>query len=110
MGKVAMTCRLPVRPGHKESLLTGLRAILEETYSEAGTELYLVLESAFDDTTVWVVEMYRDENAYITHRGSEVHKALEHELGELLDGDPELSFLRPVAMKPLHPDAEQADG
>ncbi len=99
MSRVATTCRLPLRAGAKPQLLDGLRLILDEANREAGTELYLIFESAFEDDVVWVVELYRDEAAYIAHRGSEVHKALEHQLGELLEGPAILSFLRPVDMK-----------
>lgn len=99
MSKVAMTCRLRTRPGCKGQLLEALDRILDETRREEGTELYMVLEAAFDDVTVWVVELYVDEAAYIRHRGSTVHHELQGELASLLDGPAQLSFLKPHGMK-----------
>ena len=99
VSKVALTVRLRCAEGKKPELLAGLTRILEATRREAGTEIYMILESAFDDSTVWVVELYTDEAAYIAHRASPVHRALEEELGGLLDGTAMLSFLKPVGMK-----------
>jgi quinol monooxygenase YgiN len=99
MSRVAITVRLRTKPGCKEALLAGLGRILAEARGEEGTEVYMVLESAFDDVTVWVVELYSDEAAYIRHRGSAVHHDLESQLGSLLDGTALLSFLKPHGMK-----------
>jgi quinol monooxygenase YgiN len=78
-----------------------LDRLLEAVAGEEGTEVYALHLDAGDADVVWFYELYSDMGALTTHGGSEAMKAIGPDLGALLAGAPELSFLTPVRAKGL---------
>ncbi|HZT65328.1 MAG TPA: putative quinol monooxygenase [Acidimicrobiales bacterium] len=97
--KVGVAARLVAKPERRGELVEALRGLVEAAREEAGTELYLLHEAAGDDDTVWVYELYADQDALSAHSSSEAMKVVGARLADILAGPPELILLRPVDAK-----------
>ena len=75
--------------------------MLEQINKEAGTEIYILCLDQADENLVWLYELYTDSDAMGAHSSSEAMAALLGVIGGLLDGEPGLHILTPVAGKGL---------
>ena len=77
-------CRLVAAPGRRPELLQELDRIAAVSIGEAGTQAYVISEATDDDVTVWLFEIFRDEEAYQAHRASGVHEEVVGSLPRLV--------------------------
>lgn len=95
-GRVGRYVRMVAQPGRGPALAAALLEVADELRDAPGCELYLVNASADEADTVWLTEVWSDEEAS--------DRALSGELGEagigavltLLAGPPELVDLTPL--------------
>jgi len=95
-GRIGRYVRMVARPGQGSVLANALLRIAEALRASPGCELYVVNLSADEPDTVWVTEVWTDEDAS--------DRALSGDLGEagigdviaLLAGPPELVDLTPL--------------
>lgn len=99
MPKVAVVAKLVAKPERRTEMVEALRGLLDAARQEPGTELYVLHESAGDDDTVWIYELYTDQDALGVHSSSEAMKLVGGRLAELLAAPPELTLARPVDAK-----------
>ena len=101
MAKVAVVAKLVAKPGRRAEAVEALRALVGAARDEPGTEVYVLHEAAGDDETVWVYEMYTDQEALATHSSSDAMKRVGARLADLLAAAPEIILTRPVESKGL---------
>lgn len=101
MSKVTVIARIPLKPGTKGELLEAFTPMLEQVNDEAGTEIYILCEDPADDDVVWVYELYSDSEALNAHSSSDAMSALFGVVGGLVEGEPGLHILNPIAGKGL---------
>jgi quinol monooxygenase YgiN len=102
MSQIAVLAKLVAQPTKRDALkaelLSGLIANAE---TEAGTQMYALLEDASDADVLWMWEVYRDQAALDLHRTSDAMKAAGPGLAPLLAGRPELTFMNAAGGKGL---------
>ena len=99
MPKVAVVAKLVAKPERRTEMVEALRGLVGAARGEPGTEVYVLHESAGDDETVWVYELYADQDALGTHSSSDAMKAVGGRLADLLAAPPEITLTRPIEAK-----------
>lgn len=87
--------------GKRDELYAGLAPMMDHVESEAGTQLYQLLEDPNDPNVAYMYELYRDAEALQAHSTSDVMKQIMNAFGGILAGRPELTMLTPVRGKGL---------
>ncbi|MFJ9364517.1 putative quinol monooxygenase [Nocardia sp. NPDC101769] len=94
MAQVALLTRIRVREGKAGEFLQSFQEVFTQAEKEPGTVLYVLNRAQDDPELFWVSEIYADEEALATHRGSaamDVARAVFPELlaeSEFLIGEP----------------------
>lgn len=101
MSGPALIAKLTSKPGQRDALTDVLRRLVIGTESEPGTLTYLMHHDAKHDDVVWFYEQYDSQDSFDAHGQSEAMTAAGPELGTLLAGRPELTFLNLVGGKGL---------
>jgi quinol monooxygenase YgiN len=99
MAKTSMIVKLTTKPGRRGDLLAALDKMLLTVNEEEGTEIYAFNLDTTDENTLWVYELYADDDAMATHSGSEAMVALLTEAGDLLGDAPLMVLTTPVGGK-----------
>jgi quinol monooxygenase YgiN len=103
MALVSLIAKMTAKEGQRDELVAAMQAIMSATESEPGTLVYAMNVSTTEPEDVWFYELYTDQDALVTHGGSEAMKAAGPRLGELLAGRPELYFMELAGGKGLPP-------
>lgn len=95
-GRVGRYVRMVARPGQGGALADTLLRVADGLRAAAGCELYLVNAAADEDDTVWVTEVWADEDASDRALSGELGEVGIGDVLELLAGPPELVELIPL--------------
>lgn len=102
MSKIGILARIPAQPGKRDEVVEALkRAAAASEQNEPGCLAYTIHEDAKDPDVVWMYELYTDQDALDAHPKSDHYKQLTSEIGGVLTGRPELTFLNHVGGKGL---------
>src|SRR5438128_945025 len=95
MSKVAAIAKLTATEGQRDALVKVMEQLVDAAVDEKGTELYILNLDAKDANVIWFYELYTDNDALGAHSGSDTMKAIGTQLGGLVAGRAELTFLTP---------------
>jgi len=101
MSKTAVIAKIVAAPGRRDEAVSVLGKLLGAVAEEPGTELYILHTDTRDEDTIWMYELYSDEEALAVHSSSETMATVFGEIGPLLGGAPELIVLEPKQAKDL---------
>lgn len=88
--------RMMARPGQGGALADAMLRVAEGLRSAVGCELYVVNASADEEDTVWITEVWADEESSDRALGGELGQAGIGAVWELLAEPPELVTLTPL--------------
>lgn len=95
-GRVGRYVRMVAQPGQGDALAETLLRVADGLREAPGCELYVINLSADEPDTVWVTEVWADEDASNTALSSGLGEVGIGDVLELLGGPPELVDLRPL--------------
>lgn len=95
-GRVGRYVRMVAQPGQGGALADTLLRVAEGMQDVPGCELYVVNVSADEDDTVWVTEVWADEQTSDQALSSDLGEVGIGEVLDLLAGPPELVDLTPL--------------
>jgi quinol monooxygenase YgiN len=101
MSKISVFVKLTSKPGKRADMVAVLDGIRPLIDAEDGTELYSVHLDQADDDVLWMLEVYRDQDAFDAHGSGEALATLFGDLGGLVGAPPELHMATPVSSKGL---------
>ncbi len=84
MSHVAIVARVTVKEGKADEYVAAFAPLLEQARREPGTLLYAIHRSNDDPHVFWTTEVYADDDAFATHRASEVHATASLVFTELI--------------------------
>jgi quinol monooxygenase YgiN len=90
---VVVVATFKAKPESVETVRAACQRAVESVHSEPGCELYALHES---DGTFVFVEQWADADALKTHSTAPGVTTMFGEIGELLDGAPDIKMLQPV--------------
>ena len=99
MSQVAVVVKLKIKEGQRDAMTEAVKPGIETAKGEVGTRFYAFHHDAIEPNTVWLYELYADQNAANLHMGSEAFKSWSKTLASFVDGAPEFSFLTPIGGK-----------
>ena len=97
-GRRNLLVRLNVKDGMRPALLELLNTYTDGLAEEPGTEMFVVSLDPDNVNTVWLYEMFRDDDAQNAHRSSDGFGALMSSMPALLDGPPAVLRMDPLRM------------
>ena len=97
-GRRTLLVRLNVKDGMRPALLELLNTYTDGLAEEPGTELFVVSLDPDNENTVWLYEMFRDDEAQNAHRASSGFAVLMTSMPALLDGPPAVLRMDPLRM------------
>lgn len=95
-GRRSILVRLVCKGGLRPALLDALNAYTDNLGEEPGTEMFVVSLDPENETTVWLYEIFRDEDAELAHRKSNGFAVLMRVMPPLLDGPPAVLRMEPL--------------
>jgi quinol monooxygenase YgiN len=96
----AMVVKFRAKPGKSEEMKAfWLEMQKEVARSEPGAVQYDLLVMADDPAVYVIVERYKDAAAVAAHGQSDKAKAMFARLGELMEGAPQIDYMRLVSSK-----------
>ncbi len=101
MAKTSLIAKLPLKAGTRDRFVAAFAPMLEQVNEEPGTEFYVLHLDDADENLVWVYELYTDADALAAHSSSDAMAAFFGQIGDFIDGAPELIQVTPVAGKGL---------
>jgi quinol monooxygenase YgiN len=99
MSEVAHIVKVMAVEGKRGEALGVLGRLVEATEAEPGTLQYGVYADTTDDVTIWITELYADEDALKAHMASPAMAEIAGPLGGLLDGPPDMRRVEVVRRK-----------
>ena len=96
VGRIGRYVRMVARPGQGALLAGLLLRVAEGLRGRPGCELYVVNLAADESDTVWVTEIWADEEASDRALSADLGDVGIGEVMELLNGPPELVELTPL--------------
>ncbi len=90
---VVVVATMTAKPESVDTVREACKRAIEAVHQEPGCELYALHES---NNTFVFVEQWADEEALKTHSTAPAIAALFGEVGEHLDGPPDIKMLQPV--------------
>jgi quinol monooxygenase YgiN len=99
--KTSSFVKLTAQPGQRDELLAALQKMLPVVAEEEGTEVYSFHLDRGDENTIWIFEMYADDDALGVHSSSDAMKVLLNDLGGLIGDAPLMVFTTPTDAKGL---------
>jgi len=97
-GRRALLVRLNVQDGLRPALLELLNTYTDGLAEEPGTEVFVVSLDPDNMNTIWLYEMFRDDEAQEAHRASDGFAVLMSSMPALLDGPPAVLRMDPLRM------------
>ena len=97
-GRRTLLVRLNVKDGLRPALLELLNTYTDGLAEEPGTELFVVSLDPDNMNTVWLYEMFRDDEAQNAHRASDSFTVLMTSMPALPDGPPAVLRMDPLRM------------
>ena len=91
---VVVVASFTAKPESVDSVREACKKAVEAVHQEPGCELYALHET---DRTFVFVEQWADEDALKTHSTAPAIGALFGQVGEHLDGAPDIKMLQPVS-------------
>ncbi|MBW0114208.1 putative quinol monooxygenase [Pseudonocardia abyssalis] len=95
-GRVGRYVRMVAQPGQGAALADTLLRVADGLRDAPGCELYVINASPDEDDTVWVTEVWADEEASDRALSGELGEVGIGDVLELLAGPPELVDLTPL--------------
>jgi quinol monooxygenase YgiN len=87
-----------VLPGHESRVSEMMRALTQKVRSEPGNLLFLPYVLADEPRNWFVLESYRDRDAFAVHLSAEYGREFNSEIAEHIEGDATtLTFVTPTA-------------
>jgi quinol monooxygenase YgiN len=99
MSHVSVIAKIPAAPGKGNELAKAFEDALHNVLAESGTRYYIVNADTKDPDTLWIYELYENQDGLNAHMGADWFKEFGKKLGGLVGGAPELHILRPVVGK-----------
>lgn len=97
-GRRSMLVRLNCRPGLRPALLEVLNTYADGLAEEPGTEVFVVSLDPDAEHTVWLFEVFKDEDAQLAHRAAAGFGVMMQAMPPLLDGPPAVLRMDPLRM------------
>jgi quinol monooxygenase YgiN len=97
-GRQALLVRLTSHPGNRAALLDLLNSYADGLAEEPGTEVFIVSVDPEDENLVWLYEIFRDEDAAVSHRSSSGFARLMQAMPGLLAGAPAILRMDPLRL------------
>jgi quinol monooxygenase YgiN len=97
-GRRSMLVRLNCQAGMRPSLLEVLNTYTDGLAEEPGTEVFVVSLDPDAENTVWLFEVFKDEQAQIAHQSAAGFAVLMNAIPPLLDGPPAVLRMEPLRM------------
>jgi len=91
--------RLRAAPGRVDALRAAFEPLYEAAAGEPGTVAFAVHVAADDPGLLLCYEVYADDAALARHQVSDAVRAAVSRFGELLDGNPEVTYARLLSGK-----------
>ena len=99
MSQIAVVLKIKIKEGQRDAFTQIALQGVETAKTEPGTTIYSFHHDAVDPNTVWLYELYADQDAANLHMSSDAFKAWSKSLVPFVDGAPEISFLTPTGGK-----------
>ncbi|KAA0234447.1 MAG: hypothetical protein JJLCMIEE_02645 [Acidimicrobiales bacterium] len=93
MSKTAVIAKIVAAPGRRDEAVSVLEKLFSAVSEEPGTEQYILHTDTRDEDTIWMYELYTDDEALAVHSSSETMAIVFGEIGPLLGAAPELIVL-----------------
>lgn len=97
-GRRTMLVRITVKDGMRPAMLELLNTYTDGLAEEPGTEVFVVSLDPESVNTVWLYEMFRDDEAQNAHRASDGFAVLMAAMPPLLEGPPAVLRMDPLRM------------
>ena len=97
-GRRTLLVRIVAKTGMRPAVLELLNSYADGLGEEPGTEMFVVSLDPENEDTVWLYEMFRDEEAMEEHRASEGFHSLMGAMPAYLDGPPAVLRMDPLRM------------
>lgn len=97
-GRQALLVRLTVKDGMRPALLELLNTYTDGLAEEPGTEMFVVSLDPDNVNTVWLYELFRDDDAQEAHRASAGFAVLMTSMPNLLEGPAAVLRMDPLRM------------
>jgi quinol monooxygenase YgiN len=97
--KLVIFTRLTAKPGRRDDLLASFDALFEAVAHEPGTEVFAMHAARDEPDVACFYEVYRDDDALAAHRESPALHEIVDQLGELVAGSPEVTYVSPRRAK-----------
>jgi len=94
---IVLIATLHAKPGRRDDLARGLDAIRLDTEGEPGTLTFAVHTVPDDDHAIVCYEAYADADAMRVHREGPALQTFMAEMGDLIDGAPQITYLEPFS-------------
>ena len=89
---IALVVKVKAKPGQRDALrVSALKMANAVRTNEKGNKLFIVGDGPDEDSLV-MLERYVDEAAMAEHRGMAHFKEIGREMGQFMDGRPEVVF------------------
>ena len=97
-GRISLLVRLVAKPGMRPALLEVLNTYTDGLAEEPGTEMFVVSLDPESEDTVWLYEIFADEQAQNDHRSSDGFAVLMGAMPPYLAGPPAVLRMDPLRM------------
>ena len=97
-GRRTLLVRIVAKSGMRPAVLELLNTYTDGLGEEPGTEMFVVSLDPENEDTVWLYEMFRDEDAMEEHRASNGFHALMASLPNYLESPPAVLRMDPLRM------------
>ena len=101
MSHVSLIVKLPAAPGKGNELAKAFEDALHNVLAESGTRYYIISADQNDPDTLWIYELYENQEGLNAHMGADWFKEFSKQLGGLMGDKPEMHFVRPLVGKGL---------
>lgn len=97
MSEIVVIARARAKAGREDELIRQLEAVIGPTHQEPGCLRYALHRGLEDRSTFVMIERYRSKADLDQHMGSAHVQTLFANIGDLVDGAPELLVLEPLS-------------
>ena len=97
-GRRGLLVRLNAKNGMRAALLDRLNTYADGLAEEPGTEVFVVSLDPDAENTVWLFEVFKDEDAQLAHRAAAGFGVMMQAMPPLLDGPPAVLRMDPLRM------------
>jgi quinol monooxygenase YgiN len=93
---ITLTAVLKAKIGQEDALEAALTKLVKQVESEEDTLEYVLNRSTENSTSFMLFEVYKDNDALVSHSSTDYFKAAMKESGAFLDGQPVMEFYTEV--------------